>query len=96
MSTTPPRPDAAADSPADARADSRADAPADRTADTRTDAAVIELDAADLPAFCPHRRMTVWSAHPRVFLDLSHTGQARCPYCSTEYRLRPGVSVKGH
>lgn len=93
MSTTPPRrPDATAP----ARADASADAPADRTGDARTDAALIELDAEDLPAFCPHRRMTVWSAHPRVFLDLSHTGQARCPYCSTEYRLRPGVSVKGH
>lgn len=63
---------------------------------TAASAAVVELDAGDLPAFCPNRKMTAWSAHPRVFLDLAHTGQARCPYCSTEYRLKPGVVVKGH
>jgi uncharacterized Zn-finger protein len=57
---------------------------------------VVELDATDLPAFCPNRRMSTWSAHPRVFLDLTHGGQARCPYCSTEYRLKPGVALKGH
>jgi uncharacterized Zn-finger protein len=59
-------------------------------------AAAIELDAADLPAFCPNRRMSVWNAHPRVFLDLAHGGHARCPYCSTEYRLKAGVSAPGH
>jgi uncharacterized Zn-finger protein len=59
-------------------------------------AAVVELDAGDLPAFCPNRRMTVWNAHPRVFLDVVHTGQAKCPYCGTEYRLKPGVTVRGH
>jgi uncharacterized Zn-finger protein len=40
--------------------------------------------------------MTAWSGHPRIFLDLSHTGTARCPYCSTVYRLKPGTVVKGH
>jgi len=57
---------------------------------------VIELDAADLPAFCPNRRMAVWSQHPRVYLDLAHTGRAVCPYCSTEYRLKPGVVARAH
>jgi uncharacterized Zn-finger protein len=57
---------------------------------------VVELGAADLPAFCPNKRMSTWNAHPRVFLDLSHDGHARCPYCSTEYRLKAGVTVKGH
>jgi len=56
----------------------------------------VELDAADLPAFCPNRKMAVWSQHPRVYLDLSHSGRALCPYCSTEYRLRPGGTVKAH
>lgn len=55
----------------------------------------IELDAGDLPAFCPNPRMPLWSLHPRVFLDLAHEGQARCPYCSTLYRLKPGVRI-GH
>jgi uncharacterized Zn-finger protein len=57
---------------------------------------VVELDAADLPAFCPNPRMPVWNHHPRVYLDVAHTGQALCPYCSTEYRLRPGVSAGSH
>jgi uncharacterized Zn-finger protein len=57
---------------------------------------VVELDASELPAFCPNRRMSTWDAHPRVFLDLAHGGHARCPYCSTEYRLKPGVSAGGH
>lgn len=58
--------------------------------------AAVELDTGDLPAFCPNRRMTVWNQHPRVFLDVVHTGSARCPYCGTEYRLKPGAAVKGH
>jgi uncharacterized Zn-finger protein len=58
--------------------------------------AVVELEAADLPAFCPNRRMPVWNQHPRVYLDVTHTGHALCPYCSTEYRLKPGTVVRGH
>ena len=59
-------------------------------------AAAVELEAGDLPAFCPNRKMTVWNQHPRVFLDVAHTGSARCPYCSTVYRLKPGTVVRGH
>ena len=56
----------------------------------------VELEAGDLPAFCPNRKMTVWNQHPRVYLDVTHTGRALCPYCSTEYRLKPGTVVSGH
>jgi uncharacterized Zn-finger protein len=66
------------------------------TSAQRAPAAVVELEAGDLPAFCPNRRMPVWSGHPRVFLDVAHTGSARCPYCGTEYRLAPGTVVGGH
>jgi uncharacterized Zn-finger protein len=31
-----------------------------------------------------------------VFLDVAHTGSARCPYCGTLYRLAPGVVARGH
>jgi uncharacterized Zn-finger protein len=58
--------------------------------------AAVELDGADLPAFCPNKRMTIWNQHPRVFLDVTTTGQAACPYCGTQYRLKPGAIVKGH
>jgi uncharacterized Zn-finger protein len=40
--------------------------------------------------------MPLWSQHPRVFLEVAVTGQARCPYCGTLYRLKPGTLVRGH
>lgn len=57
---------------------------------------IVELDLHDIPAYCPNPAMPLWSSHPKVYLDLSHTGQATCPYCSTEYRLKAGVVLKGH
>jgi uncharacterized Zn-finger protein len=66
------------------------------TAGRRAAAPPLELDAGDLPAFCPNRKMTVWNQHPRVFLDVAHAGGAKCPYCGTEYRIKPGTVVKGH
>jgi uncharacterized Zn-finger protein len=56
----------------------------------------VELEAAELPAFCPNPRMPIWNHHPRVFLDVAHTGIALCPYCSTEYRLKPGAGAAAH
>jgi uncharacterized Zn-finger protein len=53
----------------------------------------IELAAADLNAqggiFCPSPKadMKLWNSHPKVYLDLTKTGEARCPYCGTVYRL---------
>jgi uncharacterized Zn-finger protein len=57
---------------------------------------VVELEAKDLPAHCPNPAMPLWSSHPRVFLDFDHHGQAKCPYCGTEYRLAPGTVFKHH
>jgi uncharacterized Zn-finger protein len=59
-------------------------------------AAAVEVDGSDLPVHCPNPKMPAWSSHPRVFLDIVHTGEAKCPYCGTLYRLRPGTVVKGH
>ena len=57
----------------------------------------VELDASDLPLFCPNPHMRLRTAHPRVFLDIAHEGQARCPYCSTLYKLKPGTKLPaGH
>lgn len=56
----------------------------------------VELDSADLPAYCPNPAMPVWSTHPRVFLDFAANGEARCPYCSTGYRLKPGAMPHAH
>lgn len=60
------------------------------------DQSAVMLEAKDLPAFCPNPAMPVWSSHPRVFLDVVDTGEAKCPYCGTVYRLKPGSVVHGH
>ena len=56
----------------------------------------VLLDGKDLPAHCPNPAMTLWSSHPRVFLDFGHDGEAKCPYCGTAYRLKPGAVAAHH
>lgn len=62
----------------------------------------IELLAKDLNAqggvFCPNPKadMKIWDSHPKVYLDVGHTGQAKCPYCGTEYRLKAGERFEAH
>ncbi|MBS7808761.1 zinc-finger domain-containing protein [Variovorax sp. PCZ-1] len=62
----------------------------------------IELAAADLNPqggiFCPSKQagMELWNGHPRVFLDVGKHGQAKCPYCGTEYKLKAGEHVHAH
>lgn len=59
--------------------------------------AVVELAAADLTGpgvvFCPNSRMPLWSNHPKVFIDVATTGEGRCPYCGTVYRLKAGEKL---
>ena len=66
------------------------------TASQATGTAAVEVEAKDLPAFCPNPTMPLWSSHPRVFLDLAVTGAASCPYCGTRYVLRGGPSAARH
>lgn len=57
----------------------------------------VELDDASYQsAYCPNPKMALWSSHPRVFLDFQENGEAKCPYCGTVYKLKPGVVLKGH
>ena len=65
--------------------------------------AVVELAAKDLNAqggvFCPSPKadMKLWNSHPKVYLDVARTGDAKCPYCGTVYRLKAGETVRaGH
>jgi len=51
---------------------------------------VVEVTPDKLPVFCPNPAMPLWSSHPRVFLDVSDEGEAKCPYCGTIYILRGG------
>ena len=66
----------------------------------RKAAAMVELDAQDLEGpgvvFCPNPKMALWSAHPRVFIDVASTGEGKCPYCGTVYRLKAGAKVGAH
>ena len=58
--------------------------------------AVVELCAKDLNAnggvFCPSSTagMKLWNNHPRIYLDVARTGEAKCAYCGTVYKLKAG------
>ena len=54
----------------------------------------IDVTAADLPLHCPMPSMQLWNTHPRVFIDVTSTGEAKCPYCGTLYQL--SGPVKAH
>ena len=60
----------------------------------------VEVTAADLQGpgivFCPNPKMPLWSGHPRIFIDVGTTGEGKCPYCGTLYRLRAGEKVSSH
>ncbi len=60
----------------------------------------VEVTAKELEGhgvvFCPNPRMPLWSNHPRVFIDVAGTGQGKCPYCGTEYRLKAGEVLGSH
>ena len=49
-----------------------------------------EVSRADLPLSCPMPGMALWCSHPKVYLPIEKTGQAKCPYCGAEYVLKEG------
>ncbi|HEX9395109.1 MAG TPA: zinc-finger domain-containing protein [Burkholderiales bacterium] len=55
----------------------------------------IEVSEKDLPLHCPQPDAPLWSRHPRVFLDVTRTGEALCPYCGTRFRFA-GKKPNGH
>ena len=55
----------------------------------------VDVTAADLPLHCPLASQKLWNTHPRVFLPIEVTKQARCPYCGTLYKL-VGEAPSGH
>jgi len=55
----------------------------------------VEVTAADLPLHCPMPQQKLWNSHPRVVLPIEATGEAKCPYCGTEYKLTGPVKA-GH
>jgi uncharacterized Zn-finger protein len=67
---------------------------ADHGLSTAADA--VAVSASELPLTCPGPRTALWSSHPRVYLDVAATGEVRCPYCGTVYRLQGGAAAGGH
>lgn len=41
----------------------------------------------DLPLSCPTDEMTLWNAHPKVYLPIEKTGREVCPYCGSVFIL---------
>lgn len=48
---------------------------------------VYRVTAKDLPLHCPQDDSYLWNSHPKVYLPIEQTGQAKCPYCSASYEL---------
>jgi len=53
----------------------------------------LEVTAADLPLHCPLPSQKLWNTHPRVYLPIEKTREARCPYCGTLYTLTGPVAA---
>jgi uncharacterized Zn-finger protein len=46
-----------------------------------------EVTRADLPLSCPMPGMSLWNSHPKVYLPIENSGEAKCPYCGADYSL---------
>ncbi|WP_198674686.1 zinc-finger domain-containing protein [Rhodoferax ferrireducens] len=63
---------------------------------------LVEILAKDLNeqggVYCPSplADMKIWDGHPKVYLDVAHSGSAKCPYCGTVYKLKEGEHFGGH
>ena len=62
---------------------------------------IVELAASDLQGpgviACPNPKMTLWSTHPKVYIDVVTAHEGKCPYCGTLYRLKAGEVIgAGH
>jgi uncharacterized Zn-finger protein len=42
----------------------------------------------DLPLSCPMPGMYLWNSHPKVYLPVEETGEAKCPYCGAQYEFQ--------
>ncbi len=51
-------------------------------------ASTYRVSRADLPLSCPMPDTNLWNSHPRVYLPIENTGEAKCPYCGAEYLLK--------
>ena len=49
----------------------------------------VEVTIDDLPLHCPTPDSPLWNSHPRVFIPVGESEEAKCPYCGTIFRLVP-------
>lgn len=67
---------------------------------TNNSDAVVMVGAADLQGHgvvtCPNPKMALWSTHPKVFIEVVKTGEGKCPYCGTLYRVKAGEKMPHH
>ena len=49
---------------------------------------VYEVTEADLPVHCPMPGTSLWNSHPRVYIPLDQSTEAKCPYCGAVYKLK--------
>lgn len=42
----------------------------------------------ELPLSCPRDNMSLWNAHPKVYLPIEKTGIEVCPYCGSRFILQ--------
>ena len=47
-----------------------------------------EVDIKNTPLSCQMPEMYLWNSHPKVFLPIEETGEAKCPYCGAEFYLK--------
>ncbi|MBI3374149.1 MAG: zinc-finger domain-containing protein [Betaproteobacteria bacterium] len=64
-------------------------------AQAERDRRMVEISEKDLPVHCPMPGAPLWARHPRVFLDVTRSGAALCPYCGTRYVYK-GAPRAGH
>lgn len=62
--------------------------PESATGTTPNDQNLYVVTEADLPLHCPLPGMSLWNSHPKVYLPIEKTGQAKCPYCGAEFSLQ--------
>ena len=61
--------------------------PPNLNCDTPNDRKEYVVADAERPVCCPPPNQCLWNSHPRVYLAVADTGQARCPYCSALFVL---------
>lgn len=61
--------------------------PQEKSLGTPNDQLEYTVTRDQLPVHCPLPDDSLWNSHPKVYIPVEDTGEARCPYCSALFRL---------